>query len=273
MKMNHKKLIPCLLCALILASALASCGDSTDKTSQSTDRSPTSDVTETTPQTSGGSSSAQNTTQKEEVTHDINEDTYKEQISYYMELAESLQTQLLKLKEESYVDECEYQLKIAALEDTIDMLKKTVASLTGGGSTEAGTQSGTQEPSNDHLSAGADYEYVTKNGQVTITKYKGNAIDVSIPSAIGGSPVTAIGEDAFRGLQIRSVTIPSGVKEIGWFAFSGCTVLESVSIPSSVTQVGYGAFDYYPKALKIVCEKGSYIEAYANSWGMQVSAQ
>ena len=98
-------------------------------------------------------------------------------------------------------------------------------------------------------------------------------MDLNIPSAIDGMPVVAIGDEAFKGMQIRSVVIPSGVKEIGWFAFSACTVLESVTLPSSVTSIGYGAFDYCPKSFKVICEKGSYAEAYAISWGMNLSAR
>ena len=268
MKKTPKKLIVYVACMLVVASTLTSCASETEDHPKDTGASPSTEHTETSPQPSGSTGTQIDTT-KEEATNDINIDTYKEQISYYMTLTETLQAELLKLKEESYIDECEYQLKISTLEDTIDMLKKTIASLSGGDSTEAGAQ----EPSNDHLSAKSEYKYTTQNGQITITKYTGNAIDVKIPSTIDGSPVVAIGEEAFSGMQIRSVSIPSGVKEIGWFAFSACTVLESVTVPSSVTKVGYGAFDYCPKSLKITCEKGSYIEAYAHSWGMNVSAK
>ena len=39
-----------------------------------------------------------------------------------------------------------------------------------------------------------------------------------------------------------SVTIPEGVAEIGWYAFSGCTGLTSVTIPSSMTEISNYAF-------------------------------
>ena len=109
-------------------------------------------------------------------------------------------------------------------------------------------------------------------GTVTITGYTGSMIDVEIPSTIDGLSVTRIGEDAFKNALIRSVTIPSSVREIDWFAFSGCTCLESVTIPSSVLTINYGAFDYCPKSMKVYCEKGSYAEAYAKSWGMITEA-
>lgn len=259
-----KKILILLLCTLVLASTLASCA--TNDGESTADNLSTEQETETTAKPSGNSSSTQSSTSNENVSHDINEDTYKEQISYYMALTETLQAELLKLKEESYIDECEYQLKISTLEDTVDALKKTIASL-------SENSTATQSPSNDNLSARSEYKYTEQNGKVTITAYTGSSIDVNIPSKINGMPVVAIGDEAFRGMQIRNVTIPSGVKEIGWFAFSGCTVLESVTLPSSVTSIGYGAFDYCPKSLKVICEKNSYAEAYAISWGMKLSAK
>jgi len=270
MKKTEKKLITLLLCALLLAPALTACKSASEKAEHQTDKpleEQSSGAVEIPSENQLSSQDSAPTNQ--DTTNDISADTYKEQISYYMELAESLQAELLKLKEEAYIDECEYQLKISTLEDTVEMLQKTVASLSGDKSPSVDTQ----VPPNEHLSIRTDYKYVSENGAVTITAYTGSAIDVIIPQTIDGMPVTAIGEEAFKGLQIRNVVIPSGVKEIDWFAFSTCTVLESVSVPSSVTSVGYGAFDYCPKTLKIICEKNSYIEAYAKSWGMTVSAE
>jgi len=269
MKKTTKKLISLLLCALVLTPMLASCSTASENSQSDTSKPSVEQSLETRPDPSNPSQSTQDNTQNNEVSNDITTDAYKEQISYYMTLAESLQAELLKLKEEAYIDECEYQLKISTLEETIEMLKKTVASLSGNNSPSVDTQA----PSNDHLSAKSDYKYTTENGKITITEYIGSAIDVTIPATIDGMPVVAIGEEAFKNTQIRSVTIPSGVKTIDWFAFSACTVLESITIPSSVTSVGYGAFDYCPKSLKIICEKESYIEAYAKSWGMSVDAK
>lgn len=62
----------------------------------------------------------------------------------------------------------------------------------------------------------------------TIKKYNGNDAVVNIPSEINGTPVTTIGNAAFRDSSVTSVTIPDSVTEIGSNAFAGCTNLTSV---------------------------------------------
>lgn len=63
----------------------------------------------------------------------------------------------------------------------------------------------------------------------TIKKYNGNDAVVNIPSEINGTPVTTIGNAAFRDSSVTSVTIPDSVTEIGSNAFAGCTNLTSVN--------------------------------------------
>ena len=66
---------------------------------------------------------------------------------------------------------------------------------------------------------------------------------VTIPSALGGKPVTCIGDFAFRDCSgLTSVTIPNGVTSIGEHAFCFCSGLTSVTIPASVTTIGWSAF-------------------------------
>ena len=66
---------------------------------------------------------------------------------------------------------------------------------------------------------------------------------VTIPSTLGGKPVTSIGDSAFyRCLSLTSVTIPDGVTSIGNYAFCRCSSLTSVAIPDGVTSIGSYAF-------------------------------
>lgn len=275
MKKTSKRILTVIICAMLTSASLASCtvGEENEKnpSAQGTQgqQSIQTEVSGENQNVEKPSSSNSNSSSND--SHDIQKDTYKEQISYYMSLTESLQAELTKLKEENYIDVCEYQMQIKTLEQTIQDLKDTILSMTE--SMTPPSSDTIQTPSNDNLSLKTEYKYTTSNGEVTITEYTGSGLDIAIPSHINGNPVTCIGEEAFKGKQIRSVIIPSGIKKIDWFAFSGCTALESITIPSSVMSVGYGAFDYCPKALTVKCSKGSYIEAYAKSWGIKVSTE
>jgi BspA type Leucine rich repeat region (6 copies) len=112
----------------------------------------------------------------------------------------------------------------------------------------------------------AQFTYITNNGTITITKYTGGGV-VTIPSTTNGLPVTSIGDDAFDGCAVTSVTIPNSVTnigqkvfynchsltnamigtnvaDIGYEVFSGCYKLPSITIPNSVTNIGDWAFYY-----------------------------
>jgi hypothetical protein len=80
-----------------------------------------------------------------------------------------------------------------------------------------------------------DFETSVKNGSVTITGYNGTAKNIVIPASIDDLPVVSIGNLAFYGCQLMSVTIPASVTSIGTGAFrdnqlSTVTVFDSVSI-------------------------------------------
>ncbi|WP_373888030.1 leucine-rich repeat domain-containing protein, partial [Metamycoplasma hominis] len=47
---------------------------------------------------------------------------------------------------------------------------------------------------------------------------------------------------AFPNTNIESITIPSSVKEIGWYAFYGCKNLKEVILNEGLERIGYDAF-------------------------------
>jgi len=67
--------------------------------------------------------------------------------------------------------------------------------------------------------------------------------EIVIPQNYNGYPVTKIYHNAFSGhIGLKSITIPSSVKEIGSAAFYGCTALVNVELPDSVEKISNDAF-------------------------------
>ena len=91
-----------------------------------------------------------------------------------------------------------------------------------------------------------DFEYsVISEEKKTckITKYNGNATELTIPSQFDGYTVISIDEASFgENTSLTSVTIGNGVIDIGQMAFIYCTSLTSVLIPNTVTNIGDAAF-------------------------------
>lgn len=65
----------------------------------------------------------------------------------------------------------------------------------------------------------------------------------SIKTVILGNNVETVGNEAFSGCGIRSLSIPNSVKSIGDYAFFNIMFLKSLTIPSSCTYIGKGAFE------------------------------
>ena len=88
------------------------------------------------------------------------------------------------------------------------------------------------------------YTYTVSGGEAKITSVSRSISgDITIPSALGGHPVTSIGDYAFSSCEsLTSVTIGDSVTSIGSSAFYNCTSLTGVTIPDSVTSIGGSAF-------------------------------
>ena len=88
-----------------------------------------------------------------------------------------------------------------------------------------------------------DYEYSLEDGRATVTGYTGTDSVLTVPSSLGGCPVTAVGESAFAGCyDLVSVTLSEGITDIGDSAFFNCTALTSVTLPESLVRVNADAF-------------------------------
>ena len=81
-------------------------------------------------------------------------------------------------------------------------------------------------------------------GTITGLTDKGKELEeLNIPSQIGDTKITSIGNKAFQNnTKITSVTMPSSVTRVGDYAFSGCSKLINITIPSGVTSIGTYAF-------------------------------
>ncbi len=118
-----------------------------------------------------------------------------------------------------------------------------------------------------------DWEFKLLDNEVTITGYLGDDTEVVIPETLYGCPVTQMKKYIF-GKNVKSISFPSGIKEIlpvisgsgnaleeviipegvekiGFEAFYGCGELESVHLPSTITEIGLGAFGKCEKLSEI----------------------
>ena len=97
------------------------------------------------------------------------------------------------------------------------------------------------------MSASADtdgvFVWTVVNGHATITDYLGHDSDISVPSSLGGDPVTVIGSYAFElHTDLASIILPEGLLTIEASAFSKCSSLQQVQLPGSVLSIGPRAF-------------------------------
>ena len=81
------------------------------------------------------------------------------------------------------------------------------------------------------------------DGTCTVTGALGRSAELAVPAELGGLKVSAIGEDAFRGVSwVESLSLPEGLRSIGDGAFRDCASLESIELPDGLSSLGFGAF-------------------------------
>ena len=91
------------------------------------------------------------------------------------------------------------------------------------------------------------------DGYGAVTRLNGSAEHIVIPTSYKGVKITKIKDMAFDNRDnIKSVTIPSSVTEIGYSAFFGCTELVSVTIAEGVKTIGESAFYGCKKISRLV---------------------
>lgn len=210
--------------------------------------------------------------------------------AHYDSLVMALQTELSEMRGDAYITSETLQNRVEALEALLESLgsrlpteddtlheesvSETVIETESeteihsenesDSETETERESETEAPG---ISSESQFLYTVSDGKATVIGYRydsGQASDsqLTIPSTLGGYPVTSIADNAFSGLPVTYVMLPSTLTHIGWFAFSGCLELRVLAVPDTVARIDYGAFENCPN-LTVYCPRGSYTARYA----------
>lgn len=84
-----------------------------------------------------------------------------------------------------------------------------------------------------------NFTYEIIDESVVITGYTGSETEITVPSQIDGLNVEKVNDYAFKDdKNITSITVSSGVKDIGAGAFENCTALATISLPDTIIHIG-----------------------------------
>ena len=94
-----------------------------------------------------------------------------------------------------------------------------------------------------------------EKNEIILTGYTGDSEEIVIPETVAGLPVTAIGDEALRGVSAKSIDL-GAVRTLGKGAMSNCPNLVEISLPDSVENVGSDALGGCKKLETIRIGKG-----------------
>ena len=175
-----------------------------------------------------------------------------------------LESQILLLIQTQNLSKEEYKTQIEKLTKEIEDLKNIAPETKDEPSIESPTQS-SPETSLDT----ATFTYtLSDESNAIITGYTGEDEVLVFPTKIDGYKVTEISDSAISSATVKEIIISENITKIGWFAFSDCSKLKTITIPSSVTKIGYSIFGNNNKSITIKCEKNSFAQSYAESYGI-----
>ena len=99
-----------------------------------------------------------------------------------------------------------------------------------------------------------DYtSYFTSERYASVKKYTGTATKIVVPQYFRGYPVGRIGKEVFRSNKsITSVSLPEGLLEIQFYAFSGCANITEMNLPSTLMILGENSISDADIAGKLV---------------------
>ena len=104
---------------------------------------------------------------------------------------------------------------------------------------------------------GGSLYYIAEQNKVTVTRFQGNAAEVRVPERIEETPVAAVGKKAFLSRKdLRRVTLPETLEELGDWAFAYCDNLLQVTLPGKRIRFGRAVFLECAKLEQLECGRG-----------------
>lgn len=97
-----------------------------------------------------------------------------------------------------------------------------------------------------------DYSYTVSKEGAVITRYTGEASDLTVPDSLDGHKVIGIGASAFYLCgNLTAINLPEGLTSIGDHAFICCSNLTAINLPDSLTSMGINPFSNTPVSISL----------------------